>query len=982
MKVFIRNLKLSANSKSISLPVDLLDLTKYAYSEINKVDISIDNTSSSSSSSSSILNNIKSEQRVDIGGYRFAIRAGYYTLTDLMSVINKYGMFISLITTEENAYHCKAHSYIEFGDSIELQEILGFDSSSVKEGAVSEHPCDITRGMNVIHFYSSIVNSDNDTPFATIKIDDPTVDFHQTINTKIALSKNAINYIDISLRDIHGEYITLNGDISITLFINCKEEFEQVVQRTTRLNNVQAEQPVQADLHRFNKTSIVPSLKNGRYSERINHPITNGCILNANFLVRGKIKNLSSDQRLNINGAEFSVPAGCYSLEMLLAYLNSLTAAVFSYIKSGENAFHVQISNVSSIDFKSSELANMLGFNIGIIKVDDVVFDDVQYQLTSEHADFVISAGNVTKTLSVPTGMYTEDGFFNNLLSTIKQEVNCSLEKTDKYFLFKGIDSISGNISGYYWSSFLNRRKSTDGNIIPRVGCFYYNKEVTVRSTQEIVEVANGNHGGMKSIKVYYSDGTYKAGHVIPGILSVSEFARQTAEKFFLSTYFHIDYYKNVVHFRSKQGVNAYFVMDGIYLDVFHLPREPSTDFYMYVSNDMYKSTHPDIIGRTIIFYHQENNDHAITYNITENKNLYIQMRGVRDVVNAYLNEYFGTTSQNAFLVYNNPMNVTIRGDSSTLLYANKHHFKFGGTAIEEGLIHGFPTEYVVGTYSFDLWNVFSDCTHTVDLGYTDMVGVGKGIQEMLERDEYFSTVNPHCTVSYDGDKIVVDNPEGFVSIEQDELPSEQEIDPVITFQPVRTNIHCYNVMYKITTNNNTFIINGKSYSLPTGFYTYSKIISTLNNLLVGYVFIMTSTYYELVHQGATINGSLLDVVPFTLLSGSIRLYYPDHMIIDNFHINSVWPMNITNGFNLVNVFSNLVETDDNYLSSFVIDTTDGINVSNAGCRSNYSNSNRSINRYIGNTNSGTLDYYFTREDGSPFSIDGQIIVGLEIQQE
>ena len=94
--------------------------------------------------------------------------------------------------------------------------------------------------------------------------------------------------------------------------------------------------------------------------------------------------------------------------------------------------------------------------------------------------------------------------------------------------------------------------------------------------------------------------------------------------------------------------------------------------------------------------------------------------------------------------------------------------------------------------------------------------------------------------------------------------------------------------------------------------------------------------------------------------------------------------MNITNGFNLINVFTNIIETsanNDNYLTSFVIENTNGKNVSAAGIKHNYANSNKPINRVIAESNINQLDYYFSREDGQPFNINGKINCTLEITE-
>ena len=93
------------------------------------------------------------------------------------------------------------------------------------------------------------------------------------------------------------------------------------------------------------------------------------------------------------------------------------------------------------------------------------------------------------------------------------------------------------------------------------------------------------------------------------------------------------------------------------------------------------------------------------------------------------------------------------------------------------------------------------------------------------------------------------------------------------------------------------------------------------------------------------------------------------------------YPVNLTNGFNLINVYSNIVQSNINtsdYLSSFVINTANGINVSNPGVPSNFSNSNKPINRYLSKTQINQIQYKFLREDNSPFVFRGNIIVTLE----
>ena len=117
-------------------------------------------------------------------------------------------------------------------------------------------------------------------------------------------------------------------------------------------------------------------------------------------------------------------------------------------------------------------------------------------------------------------------------------------------------------------------------------------------------------------------------------------------------------------------------------------------------------------------------------------------------------------------------------------------------------------------------------------------------------------------------------------------------------------------------------------------------------------------------------------------MTSELRVYDPDKKVLESLLLKGGYPINITNGFNLVNVFTNIVETSantDNYLTSFVIDNTNGKNVSAAGVKHSYANSNKPIDRIIANSNINNIDYYFTREDGQPFNINGKINCTLEI---
>ena len=138
-------------------------------------------------------------------------------------------------------------------------------------------------------------------------------------------------------------------------------------------------------------------------------------------------------------------------------------------------------------------------------------------------------------------------------------------------------------------------------------------------------------------------------------------------------------------------------------------------------------------------------------------------------------------------------------------------------------------------------------------------------------------------------------------------------------------------------------------------------------------------------NHSVSIDGDITNIINFVDTSDSIRVYYVDTAVLDLSSICSDYPCNITNGFNLINVFSNLCDTrknNDNYLTSFVISKSNGINVSNAGIKNNYSNSNSTLDRYISDSNINQIDYYFERENGEPFTFNGTIVANIEIVSE
>ena len=312
MKVFIRSIK-GSDCASIVNKIDYLSTEDDFKTVIYKIDVSIEKNSQSGSPAQAIaprvlaqaiINNVFTTQNLIVNNKKITIPPGFYLLENLFAIINQQSIAISLIKNEENAYHTKTSTTFDFSQAREIQEILGFEKLIVPSESISTNPANITRGLNVIQLYSSITNSDSDIPIVSIKIDNPLESFHQSYETNINVKNSVLNYIDVHFRDITGNLIKINGNITINFYF---KTFNEVSEQILESNN-----------NRFNITSQITNLDNGHYSHKLSRPInlTNSKIVNANFLTNGSIYNLSTDQTVTIDGIPFSIDPVIQALRM------------------------------------------------------------------------------------------------------------------------------------------------------------------------------------------------------------------------------------------------------------------------------------------------------------------------------------------------------------------------------------------------------------------------------------------------------------------------------------------------------------------------------------------------------------------------------------------------------------------------------------------------------------------------------------------
>ena len=994
MKVFIRSIK-GSDCSSIVNKIDYLSIEDDLKTVIYKIDVSIEENSQFSGSyddpDQSIINNIFTTQNLIVNNQSITIPPSFYSLENLFAIINQQSIAISLIKNEENAYHTKTSTTFDFTNAREIQEILGFNKAVISEGSISTNPANITRGLNVIQLYSSITNSDTDIPIVTIKIDNPLESFHQSYETNINVKNSVLNYIDVHFRDIAGNLITLNGNITINFYF---KTFDEVIFNESNNN-------------RFNITSQITNLDNGHYSHKLSRPInlTNSKIVNANFLTNGSIYNLSTDQTVTIDGIPFIVQKGCYTLEEILSVMNNLTGAVFSYINSGENCYKIQIDNISSIKFETPELANMLGFDCDLIESANIV---EKYQLTSNNNVFKLKINSGSWILSVEPGIYTEQEFFKQLESAIKPyDSSIKIIIHEHYVEFDTntnllIDEYTKNkLQDYHWfKGFYKRnpdtiegyRKDTANFTIPRYNSFYFNESVTINRYLQYFYLPT--YAAHKDTTLYakLSDGTSTKFDFSNDIrnkwIKVIDFANTIYEM--LSKHFKmtVQETKSQVLFESIDGVTVKFEGASSFCSYLNLPQAASTNFTMHIKNKC-MGLH-NFNGETLGFRCSfDNTWYDYKFN-NSTKNFPYLISEFRDFITGKLLDITGKTSGHGYLCYCTTFYVYFQ---ASILLTGCNWIQFRGSLLDKGLVRGFPTTKTKPVKMI-IESVFQN-QHQINLGYTSCNELRDAIESKYELFNGKQT-NPSLGVYLHDNSIKINDPYTYIDIST--RPSVDDSDHESSLESYSFDSH--NSMVLSNGYNNIYVDSDKSiiltvddfevnYTLPAGCYTQQSLFSKINSFIInqGLYFIKRGTYYILMknNHSVSIDGDITNIINFVDTTESIRVYYVDTAVLDLSSICSDYPCNITNGFNLINVFSNLCDTrknNDNYLTSFVISKSNGINVSNAGIKNNYSNSNSTIDRYISDSNINQIDYYFERENGEPFSFNGTIVANIEIVSE
>ena len=338
------------------------------------------------------------------------IPAGYYTLSEIIALLNTMSDTLFSISTNASSFGCiwiQSPHTIDFTDAPDIREILGFDGRTVILPAsfYGSNVIDITRNRQVIQVYSTIVRSSdlkianqNNNLLTTMIIDDPTADYVRSVEDVRIPMITRFDQLMFVFRDMEGKMIRLNGEFELQLTI------EDVMEE------------VPSSIASANQFSMIEVFGNTTKKEvKLNNPLSfDQCYISSVSLYTDFVlHNVPTDQVVLINAGatiqEIAIPRGAYDIETIIAKLNA-SDALFELVYSGENAFHITVDHFYMIDFTNApEIRSILGFESDILVKG--VDNPKRYYLSSSCNHVVVTDSRESHMLTLPVGYYTFSEF-------------------------------------------------------------------------------------------------------------------------------------------------------------------------------------------------------------------------------------------------------------------------------------------------------------------------------------------------------------------------------------------------------------------------------------------------------------------------------------------------------------------------------------------------------------------------------------------
>ena len=426
--------------------------------------------------SDSLITNVKKDNIVKNGnGEEILFEKGYYSLGMIIAMLNtmEYSEFqVTTSTYKFGCIHMNSSCPIDFSQAEDLRDILGLTKNIYSSGShYGDNIIDVTRNLQVIQVYCSLVKSSelkianqNNNLLTTLIIEDPEKSFIQKTQDVYLPIINKFDQLYFSYRDLDGNIINLNADISFQITV---EDFVKNIYNKDE------------DINFKSQFSIAQVCNTSKTTVQLDNTISfDRCYISSvSIYTDFKLYNVSEDQTIIINAnvdeySEISIPRGSYTIEEIIALMNT-SDAIFELVYSGSNAFKTSVNYFYSIDFSSGrEIQQILGFKDTFILNEQV--ENKMYYLTSSANSLVINIDDTTMMLRIPEGYYTWEQFYHKIGELLDPIVTI-LDIVDKgnYIQYDSIKPFTFNreyssIQNYKWTQFFDLDTAFKSNCLEK----------------------------------------------------------------------------------------------------------------------------------------------------------------------------------------------------------------------------------------------------------------------------------------------------------------------------------------------------------------------------------------------------------------------------------------------------------------------------------------------------------------------------------
>ena len=446
----------------------------------------------------SLITNVKKDNIVRNGkDEEIIFEKGYYSLGMIIAMLNtmQYSEFqVTTSTYKFGCIHMNSSCSIDFSQAEDLRDILGLTENIYSSGShYGDNIIDITRNLQVIQVYCSLVKSSelkianqNNNLLTTLIIEDPEKSFIQKTQDVYLPIINKFDQLYFSYRDLEGNIINLNADISFQITV---EDFVKNIDNKDE------------DINFKSQFSIAQVCNTSKTTVQLDNTISfDRCYISSvSVYTDFKLYNVSEDQTIIINAnideySEINIPRGSYTIEEIIALMNT-SDAIFELVYSGSNAFKTSVNYFYSIDFSNGkEIQTILGFQDEYILNEQV--ENKMYYLASSANSLVIDVDGRTQMLCIPEGYYTWEQFYKKIGELLDPIVTI-LDIVDKgsYIQYDSIKPFTFNreyssIQNYKWTQFFDLDTSFKSNCLEKPDLsFHRRSDYVYMNTDQYVNI-------------------------------------------------------------------------------------------------------------------------------------------------------------------------------------------------------------------------------------------------------------------------------------------------------------------------------------------------------------------------------------------------------------------------------------------------------------------------------------------------------------